>query len=196
NEDIAEDEDTLAADLRSIASGMAGQCLSASADQQETKPKPLYTMATLLTDLTRVAKYVRDERLRKLLIEKDKGKAGEHGGIGTPATRDSIIATLFDRGFLIEKGKNIISSPQARGFYDALPDQAKFPDMTAIWHEQQRAIAEGKSDAMTFVRGLADYVGREVARVKEQCLAIAIDAPPCPSCSKPLRRIKGSKGYF
>ncbi|WP_252720992.1 DNA topoisomerase, partial [Acinetobacter baumannii] len=43
NEDIAEDEDTLAADLRSIASGMAGQCLSASADQQETKPKPLYT---------------------------------------------------------------------------------------------------------------------------------------------------------
>ncbi|WP_163455181.1 hypothetical protein, partial [Escherichia coli] len=67
-----------------------------------------YTMATLLTDLTRVAKYVRDERLRKLLIEKDKGKAGEHGGIGTPATRDSIIATLFDRGFLIEKGKNIV----------------------------------------------------------------------------------------
>src|SRR3546814_20907686 len=47
-------------------------------------------------------------------------------------------------------------------------DQAKFPDMTAIWHEQQRAIAEGKSDTMTFVRGLADYVGREVARVKEQ----------------------------
>ena len=196
NEDIAEDEDTLSADLRSIASGMAGQCLSASADQQETKPKPLYTMATLLTDLTRVAKYVRDERLRKLLIEKDKGKAGEHGGIGTPATRDSIIATLFDRGFLVEKGKNIVSSPQARAFYDALPDQAKFPDMTAIWHEQQRAIAEGKSDAMTFVRGLADYVGREVARVKEQGLAIAIDAPPCPSCSKPLRRIKGSKGYF
>src|SRR3546814_2026427 len=76
------------------------------------------------------------------------------------------------------KGKNIVSSPQARAFYDALPDQAKFPDMTAIWHEQQRAIAEGKSDTMTFVRGLADYVGREVARVKEQGLAIAIDAPP------------------
>src|SRR3546814_14760087 len=65
------------------------------------------------------------------------------------------------------KGKNIVSSPQARAFYDALPDQAKFPDMTAIWHEQQRAIAEGKSDTMTFVRGLADSVGREVARVKE-----------------------------
>ncbi len=153
-------------------------------------------MATLLTDLTRVAKYVRDDRLRKLLIEKDKDKAGEHGGIGTPATRDGIIATLFDRGFLIEKGKSIVSSSQAREFYDALPDQAKYPDMTAIWHEQQRAIADGKSDARSFVQRLSEYVAREVEGVKEHGLTIKTDAPPCPSCGKPLRRMKGSKGHF
>lgn len=196
NEDLADEEDALALDIRGIAAGQAGTCASASADQQETKPKPLYTMATLLTDLTRVAKYVRDDRLRKLLIEKDKGKAGEHGGIGTPATRDSIIATLFDRGFLVEKGKNIVSSSQARDFYDALPDQAKYPDMTAIWHEQQRAIADGKSDATSFVQRLAEYVAREVEGVKENGLAIKTDAPPCPTCQRPLRRMKGSKGYF
>ncbi|TKW64656.1 MAG: DNA topoisomerase III [Paracoccus denitrificans] len=196
NEDLAGDEEAIALDLRAIVAGQSGTCTSATADQQETKPKPLYTMATLLTDLTRVAKYVRDDRLRKLLIEKDKDKAGEHGGIGTPATRDGIIATLFDRGFLIEKGKNIISTPQARDFYDALPDQAKYPDMTAIWHEQQRAIADGSKDAQSFVQTLADYVAREVATVKEHGLAIKTDAPPCPNCSKPLRRMKGSKGQF
>jgi len=196
NEDLAGDEDAIALDLRAIVTGQAGTCTSASADQQETKPKPLYTMATLLTDLTRVAKYVRDDRLRKLLIEKDKDKAGEHGGIGTPATRDGIIATLFDRGFLIEKGKNIVSTPQARDFYDALPDQAKYPDMTAIWHEQQRAIASGSKDAQSFVQTLADYVAREVASVKENGLAIKTDAPPCPLCSKPLRRVKGKNGHF
>ncbi len=196
NEDLADDEEAIAIDLRQIGNGQAGTCESASADQQETKPKPLYTMATLLTDLTRVAKYVRDERLRKLLIEKDKGKAGEHGGIGTPATRHAIIATLFDRGFLIEKGKNIVSSPQARDFYDALPDQAKYPDMTAIWHEQQRAIAEGKSDTESFVQRLSEYVAREVASVKENGLSIKTDAPPCPTCQRPLRRMKGSKGHF
>ena len=196
NEDLADEEEAIAIDLRAIVPGQSGTCASASADQQETKPKPLYTMATLLTDLTRVAKYVRDDRLRKLLIEKDKGKAGEHGGIGTPATRDGIIATLFDRGFLIEKGKNIVSTPQAREFYDALPDQAKYPDMTAIWHEQQRAIADGSKDARSFVQTLADYVAREVASVKEHGLAIKIDAPACPLCTKPLRRMKGSKGHF
>lgn len=196
NEDLADDEEALALDLRTIGTGQAGTCASASADQQETKPRPLYTMATLLSDLTRVAKYVRDERLRKLLIEKDKGKAGEHGGIGTPATRDSIIATLFDRGFLIEKGKNVISTPQARDFYDALPDQAKYPDMTAIWHEQQRAIAAGTKDTLSFVQTLSEYVAREVASVKEHGLAIKTDAPPCPTCSRPLRRMKGSNGHF
>lgn len=196
NEDLADDEEVLALDLRALNAGQTGTCASASADQQETKPKPLYTMATLLTDLTRVAKYVRDDRLRKLLIEKDKDKAGEHGGIGTPATRDGIIATLFDRGFLIEKGKNIVSSPQAREFYDALPDQAKFPDMTAIWHEQQRAIADGSKDARSFVQTLADYVAREVAGVKEHGLTIKTDAPPCPTCDRPLRRVKGKKGHF
>ena len=196
NEDLAGDEEAVALDLRAIDAGQIGTCTSASADQQETKPKPLYTMATLLTDLTRVAKYVRDDRLRKLLIEKDKDKAGEHGGIGTPATRDGIIATLFDRGFLIEKGKNIVSTPQARDFYDALPDQAKYPDMTAIWHEQQRAIADGSKDAQSFVQTLADYVAREVATVKEHGLSIKTDAPPCPLCSKPLRRVKGKSGHF
>ncbi|MET0374613.1 MAG: DNA topoisomerase, partial [Rhizorhabdus sp.] len=196
NEDLAGDEEAVALDLRAIVAGQIGTCTSASADQQETKPRPLYTMATLLTDLTRVAKYVRDDRLRKLLIEKDKDKAGEHGGIGTPATRDGIIATLFDRGFLIEKGKNIVSTPQARDFYDALPDQAKYPDMTAIWHEQQRAIADGSKDAQSFVQTLADYVAREVATVKEHGLSIKTDAPPCPLCSKPLRRVKGKSGHF
>jgi DNA topoisomerase-3 len=98
----------------------------------------LYTMATLLTDLTRVSKYIRNDRLRKLLLEKDKGKEGEHGGIGTPATRHSIIATLFERSYLVEQPKSsaptkkteefyIVPSQTAEEFYDALPDQARFP---------------------------------------------------------------------
>ena len=99
NEDLAGDDHELALDLRALIAGQGGDCTDAAATQMETKPRPLYTMATLLTDLTRVAQYVRDDRLRKLLVEKDQGKEGEHGGIGTPATRDTIIATLFERGY-------------------------------------------------------------------------------------------------
>ncbi|QPK61431.1 DNA topoisomerase 3 (plasmid) [Methylomonas sp. LL1] len=190
NEDLEGDANDIAQDLRVLKAGEGGDCTEAVASKMETKPRPLYTMATLLTDLTRVAQYVRDDRLRKLLIEKDKGKEGEHGGIGTPATRDTIIATLFDRGYLMEKGNNIISTPTGREFYDTLPDKAKYPDMTALWHEQQRAIQSGDINAITFVTELMEYIGIEVANVKQNGIGIKVAFNPCPDCGKPLRRIK------
>ncbi|EOS1694667.1 DNA topoisomerase 3 [Escherichia coli] len=190
NEDLEGDADDIEQDLRKLRDGQAGTCTDAKAEQQETKPQPLYTMESLLSDLTRVAKYIRDDRLRKILIEKDKGKQGEHGGIGTPATRDSIIATLFERGYLVEKGKHIVSTPTGEELYDALPDTARYPDMTALWHEQQKAIQAGERDTLSFVNELMEYISAEVANIKENGLSMKIDTHPCPSCGKPLRRIK------
>ena len=198
SEDIQGDERDLALslDLRALQAGQRGTCTDATADQLETKPRPLYTMATLLTDLTRVAKYIRDDHLRKVLQEKDKSKAGEHGGIGTPATRDSIIATLFERGYLVEQGKTIVSTQTGRQFYDTLPDQAKYPDMTALWHEQQKTIQAGERDVESFIRELMEYVAGEVSAVKANGLGITVEAPLCPECQKPLQRIKGKKSFF
>ncbi|EMJ7039712.1 MULTISPECIES: DNA topoisomerase 3 [Pseudomonadota] len=190
NEDLEGNADDIEQDLRKLRDGQAGTCTDAKAEQQETKPQPLYTMESLLSDLTRVAKYIRDDRLRKILIEKDKGKQGEHGGIGTPATRDSIIATLFERGYLVEKGKHIVSTPTGEELYDALPDTARYPDMTALWHEQQKAIQAGERDTLSFVNELMEYISAEVANIKENGLSMKIDTHPCPSCGKPLRRIK------
>ncbi|EDP0643705.1 DNA topoisomerase III [Salmonella enterica] len=190
NEDLEGNADDIEQDLRKLRDGQAGTCTDAKAEQQETKPQPLYTMDSLLSDLTRVAKYIRDDRLRKILIEKDKGKQGEHGGIGTPATRDSIIATLFERGYLVEKGKHIVSTPTGEELYDALPDTARYPDMTALWHEQQKAIQAGERDTLSFVNELMEYIGAEVANIKQNGLSMKIDTHPCPSCGKPLRRIK------
>lgn len=191
------DEDDLSIDIRQLSNGQQGVCVDAITAKQETKPQPLYTMATLLGDLTRVAKYIRNERLRKLLLEKDKGKEGENGGIGTPATRDTIIARLFERGYLVEKGKAIVPSQTAEEFYDALPDQAKYPDMTALWHEQQKAIQAGQRTTESFVRELVEYIGKEVAAVKQNGLAIKVATHPCPLCTKPLRRVpKKEKGAF
>ncbi|WP_295448864.1 DNA topoisomerase 3 [uncultured Thiodictyon sp.] len=190
NEDLEGNADDLVLDLRALNPGQVGQCVSAEAVKQETKPQPLYTIATLLSDLTRVAKYIRDDTLRKMLVEKDKGKEGEHGGIGTPATRDTIIATLFTRGYLVEQGKSIVPTAIADEFYDALPDAAKFPDMTALWHSQQKEIQSGERDTVSFVRELMTYIAREVESVKANGLSIKVDTQPCPTCGRPLRRIK------
>lgn len=64
-------------------------------------------METLLKDITSVAKYVNNERIRQLLIERDKDKKGEHGGIGTHATRSEHIKKLIDRGYIeVSNDKN------------------------------------------------------------------------------------------
>lgn len=65
--------DTLAVKASSITEG-------------RTKPKPLHTEATLLAAMETAGKNIEDEELRQALKD---------CGIGTPATRASIIETLF-----------------------------------------------------------------------------------------------------
>jgi len=180
--------------------GQTVDCAGGKCDRKEAGPKPLYTMASLLEDLTRVAQYIGDVDLRKTLIEKDKGKAGERGGIGTPATRDVIIRTLFDRNFIEyqKKGKtqNVVSTKTGQEFYDCLPDNARFPDMTAVWHSQQIEIESGTRTVNTFVDDIIAYIGEETARVMKDGLSLPIEKHPCPACSSPMTRKKGKTGMF
>lgn len=197
NEEVETTNDALETDLTQVSKGQVGSCTNSIAEAKETKPPARYTISTLLNDLTRVAKYIKDPELKALLIERDKDNAGEHGGIGTPATRDSIISNLFERGFLEEKGKSVISTQTARDFYNILPDIAKYPDMTAVWHQQQLDIEHNKSDCLSFISGLNNFIAEQVNEIKNNGLTgLKIDCHKCPTCKKPLRRIKGTKGHF
>ena len=68
--------------------------------------------------------------------------------------------------------------------------------MTALWHQQQQYIVNGELDAERFVRNLMEYIGGEVARVQQDGIQLEIKKYPCPNCGKPLRRMKGGKGFF
>jgi DNA topoisomerase-3 len=183
-----------------VQSGEEAALVSTECREKETKPKALYTMSTLLEDLTRVAQYVLNENLRTALVEKDKGKAGEHGGIGTPATRDEIIKTLFERGFIETRKKgstiSVVSTKVGQEFYDILPDNAKFPDLTAVWHEQQMEIERGELDVDSFVNDVIFKLTSEVKRVSETGLGLKIESHPCPSCGSAMVKRPGSYGPF
>lgn len=197
NEEIATSEEVQLADLRSLKSGMKGQSRLITCIECETKPKPLYTEQTLLRDLTQVAKYVKDPHLAKILKDKDKDKQGEHGGIGTPATRATIMDKLFNNGYLERKGKTIISTQKAQDLYDKLDDTIRYPDMTAIWHEQQKEI-RSQADVHTFINELQNStINPLISQLKESYVAPIpkpkedfSNNPPCPVCGRPLRRAK------
>lgn len=184
-------------DLSPFKNRDKGTCKDLTIDEKKTKPLPRYTIATLLKDLTRVAKYVTEPRLRELLKDKDKEKKGEHGGIGTPSTRDVIIKNLIERGYLVESGKHIMSTELGRKFYDLLPDSARTPDMTALWHEEQSAIAAGNRTVDEFLSDLVTFIAKEVSQIQEHGLSFTVDREPCPICKKGvLLKRKGSNGLF
>lgn len=123
-------------------------------EEKETKPPARYTKATLNEDMTRIAKYVEDPRIKKLLELKDKDKKGENGSIGTSATRSSIIDGLVLKGYLAERGKTLISTPLGRELYRILPDEIKKADMTAEWWSIQEDIKNGSAGCETLTRNV------------------------------------------
>lgn len=197
NDDTKLEDVDCSEDLSRLVAGETGTCTKAVADAKETQPPKRYTIKTLLLDLPRAAKYIRDTELRKLLVERDKGKEGESGGIGTPATRDAHLDNLFTREYLRADGDKVISTALARDYYDLLPDEAKYPDLSAMWEEKFQLIEAGRMTPQQFVEELEEKMATAIERLKVEGVKLKVDVFSCPNCSKPLRRIsKGQNGPF
>lgn len=196
-------EDKAPGALSGIAPGEYQACImDGSVTEHETTPPRRYTKATLAADMSSVAKYVTDPRIKEILLRKDDGKEGELGSIGTGATRPAIIEGLVKRGFLREEGKYVISTELGRQFYRALPDTIKKPDVTAEWWLIQENIKDGKAEPEDlFKKVLEDFetVRRAVGTSRAVSAAVADKSTGrktvgvCPRCGKPV--VEGSKGF-
>ena len=153
-----------------------------------TVPPKRYTQATLITDMTQVAKYVTDPQAKAALQAKDKDKKGENGSIGTPATRDKIIETLIKREYIQDDGKHLVSTQYGRQFYNLLPDDIKKPDLTAFWWTIQEDIKSGNAK----ISDMTDSVLASIRKhLQDDYSAIHVDRAAnreeigkCPLCGK------------
>lgn len=205
NDKEEQDSDINEYDLSSLKDNDIAKCSLIQIEKKQTKPRPYYTMTTLLKDLNSVAKYVSDEKIKKLLIEKDKDKKGESGGIGTPATRSNHIKTLIERGYIevSEDKKQVVKSTQkGRDLIALSPKALTTPDMTALWFEQQKMIETQELTRMQFLEGVTKEVIAEIKRVSNsQDFKILENENrsriQCPQCNKGyLTKRKGKYGYF
>uniref|UniRef100_A0A1A9Z2B8 DNA topoisomerase n=1 Tax=Glossina pallidipes TaxID=7398 RepID=A0A1A9Z2B8_GLOPL len=124
-------------------------------------------------------------------MARDEGKAGEHGGIGTPATRAAMLATLQKRGFYTVEKKKLIPTPLGLEFIAALPPIASTPDMTALWHEQQQMIQAGELTVDAFLDELERFIGEQVKQVDLGAVqSVSVDTQAinarCPMCGEAL----------
>ncbi|MFT4798777.1 MAG: DNA topoisomerase-3 [Sulfitobacter sp.] len=113
---------------------------------KETSPPKPFDDASLLAAMTGIARYVNNPEIRRVLKETD--------GLGTEATRASIIELLFTRGFLQRLGKTIRSTAAGKGLIASLPTMATTPDMTAEWETVLGAISRKEMTYQAFMSPL------------------------------------------
>ena len=161
--------------------------ISCAIDEKETTPPKPYTEGTLIADMASIAKYVKDPEIREILKRKDDGKKGEHGGIGTTATRSSIIENLKNRGYLEERKGKVRATDKAKAFYALLPPEIRGADVTARWWLIQQDIADGKADVNALQDSVIEvfnhhretaYVGASIAGTGKAVVG------KCPKCGK------------
>lgn len=161
-----EAEKDKASNLSKIPEGIySGKITDTDIAEKETKPPPRYTKASLNEDMTCISKYVKDPKIKQLLLSKDEGKEGERGSIGTSATRSGIIESLVKRGFLREDGKKVISTALGRELYRILPDEIKKADMTAEWWSIQEEIQNGTVNYNKLIDSVYDTIKHIVTNV-------------------------------
>lgn len=203
----AELPETTTSSLSSLKPGTyTANVLSTRIEEKQTKPPARYTKASLGEDMTRIARYVSDKKVKQLLLDKDKDKEGENGSIGTVATRPIIIDKLVERGYFSEQGKKLISTPLGRELYRILPDELKKPDMTAYWWAIQEDIQQGNCPWTKLTESVLEMIKHVVStsypaihmeiipdQYKRNQAVQRTSLGPCPCCGKSV--IEGQKGY-
>lgn len=155
-----------------------------SISEGKTSPPAHFNENALLGAMETAGKFVDDESLKEALKEK---------GIGTPATRASIIETLLKREYIERKGKLLITTNLGRYLIALIQDQnLKSPELTGEWEAKLKEIEQGKYSAIEFMQQIKHYIAQIISESDMYRLNNDIYGC-CPKCKSPV--IKGKIDY-
>ena len=161
--------------LPNLTEGEILPLVNAEITEYKTKPKPLYTEATLLSAMENAGKEVEDAESKKAMAE---------CGIGTPATRANIIETLILRDYIRREKKSIIPTEKGLVVYEIVKDKKiANAEMTGSWELALAAIEAGQMPPEKFAQGINSYV----STICEELLSLAPKQKSyptyrCPKC--------------
>ena len=139
-----------------VAEGESVKVSEITVDSKATRPPARYTEATLLSAMEHAGKRVDDEELAEAMIEK---------GLGTPATRASIIEELIRHKYMVREQRELIPTAQAFSLITLLTalsvDALSKPELTGDWEFKLKEIERGNYDRESFmndIRGMTDHI--------------------------------------
>ena len=155
---------------------------------KETKPPRRYTDASLLGAMETAGKLVDDEELREAMKD---------SGIGTPATRASIIERLIDVGYVERDGRALVATEKGLNVIRLLGEHAlTSPDLTGSWEHRLGRIERGEDSREQFMRDIAGFAKETVEVLDETLKDVRIpraNLGPCPVCGHDI--VENRKGY-
>jgi len=111
---------------------------------ETTPPKP-YTEDTLLSAM---------ENINNADFDSDV----ERKGLGTPATRASIIEKLVTTKFIERKEKSLIPTTKGSLLIKILPQSLKSPTLTAEWENNLKEIERGVKSDNEFIIEISNFI--------------------------------------
>ncbi|MBO5244465.1 MAG: DNA topoisomerase 3 [Selenomonadales bacterium] len=175
--------------LPPVVQGSEVDFRSARLEKKTTRPPTRFTAATLLAAMKEIHRYVKNQDLKK--------KLKDVCGIGTEATRATMINELLIRGFLKEEKKFLVPTPNAYLMIEALPDEMTYPDATAIWENALHSMKEGKSDLDSFLETQIKFMTELCQKAETTQIPTGQDTYRCPQCKQGiLKKRTGRNGDF
>ncbi len=151
-----------------------------AAERKKTQPPRRHTEASLLAAMESAGRALTDDEMRQAM--KDTG-------LGTPATRASIIETLLKRDYVRRDKKTLLPTAMGMALINTLPVVSlASPELTGEWEARLARIARGQETREPFMADIAEYVRQTIA-------AIAGAPMPAVAASEPVvaKKIKKQK---
>ena len=148
----------------------------------QTRPPARFNEATLLSAMENAGKLVEDGELREAMSAK---------GLGTPATRASVIEGLVYENYLQRVGRELHPTAKAFSLITLLRGlkvpELTSPELTGDWEFKLRQIEQGKLERNSFMEEIATMTRHMVEQAKNnRGETISGDfstlKSPCPKC--------------
>lgn len=124
----------------------------------------------------------------------------EKKGLGTPATRASIIEKLVSSGYAVRKGKQLMATQDGADLISVLPDYLKSASMTAEWENRLLRMEKGELAGKDFLQGIVEVIDQMLL----ECGEISVEEQNrfypretvglCPVCGSPV--FEGKQNFF
>jgi DNA topoisomerase-3 len=159
-----------------------------TAAEKETKPPRRYSDASLLAAMETAGKLVDEEELREAMKE---------SGIGTPATRASIIERLIDVGYVERDGRSLVATEKGLNVIRLLGEHPlTSPSLTGDWEQRLGKIERGEEPRRRFMSDIAGFAESTVHELDAKLKDVRIpraNLGPCPICGNDI--VENRKGF-